>query len=116
MARAMCYKTSVIERTATIRNDAGIHCRPSAAIIKEASHYAGEITVFTDGGEVDLHSMLSLVALGLEAGTQVRIRVSGPNEEAACARLAELFERRFDFQPLSEGARFRAAGEMLGDL
>jgi phosphotransferase system HPr (HPr) family protein len=112
----LCYEACVIERIAIVRNDAGIHCRPSAVIIKAASQYAGEITVFTGAGDVDLHSMLALVALGLDVGSEVRIRVTGPDEEAFCALLAELFETRFDFESLSEGARFRAAGELLGDL
>ncbi len=106
----------MIERTAIIRNDAGIHCRPAALIIKAASQFVGEMTVFSDAGQVDLHSMLALVSLGLDSGTQVRIRVSGPDEEAFCARLVGLFENRFDFEPLHEGARLRAVGEMLGDI
>ena len=104
----------MIQRTATIRNGAGIHCRPSATIIKATHNYTGEITVTTEAGEeVDLRSMLALVALGLEQDATVTIRVSGPDEEAFCGELVELFERHFDFPSLSPDERARAASDML---
>ncbi len=106
----------MFERTATVRNAAGIHCRPSAMIIKAASQYEGQIEVSTDTGDVDLRSMLALVALGLDEGSAVTIRVSGPDEEAFCGQLVELFERHFDFPPLGESERARAASDMLADL
>jgi phosphotransferase system HPr-like phosphotransfer protein len=35
--------------------------------------------------------------LGLEKGAEVSIQVSGPDEEAFCNKLVELFETHFDF-------------------
>jgi len=108
----------VIQRSATIRNSAGIHCRPSASIIKFANNYPGDITICTeDGEEVDLRSMLALVALGLEEGATVTVWVSGPDEETFCDELVELFERHFDFPSLAPDERARAdAADMLADL
>jgi hypothetical protein len=40
---------------------------------------------------------MSIIALGLEAGTEIIIRVEGPDEEDQCRRLVELFETEFDF-------------------
>jgi phosphocarrier protein len=89
----------MVEKTATIKNANGIHCRPSAVIIKEAQDYGGEIRVTAASGEADLRSVISLLCLGLSEGTCITIRVSGPNEETFCARLVELFETPFDFPP-----------------
>jgi phosphocarrier protein HPr len=92
----------MIERSATVRNSAGIHCRPSALIVTAAIAYPGKIQVTCDEGDVDLRSLLALVSLGLSEGTPVRIRVWGPDEETVCQKMVELFERHFDFPPLRD--------------
>ncbi len=88
----------MIEINATIKNSAGIHCRPSALIIKAASAYAGKIQVDSPGhGTCTLRSVLDLISLGLEHGARVVIRVEGEDEAAFCRKLADLFETEFDF-------------------
>lgn len=87
----------MIEKSATVQNSAGIHCRPSAVIVTAVIDYPGAVRMTCDAGEVDLRSLLALVSLGLDAGSQVHISVSGPDEEVFCDRLVEMFERRFDF-------------------
>lgn len=107
----------MIQRHATIQNAAGIHCRPSATIIKAVHNYPGDIALVTaDGEEIDLRSMLALVALGLEEGATVTVRVMGPDEEAFCGELVELLERHFDFPALGTDERSRAARDMLVDI
>lgn len=95
----------MIERSATIRNGQGIHCRPSAKIVTEASHHSATIRVLSETGEADLKSLLALVSLGLQEGAVVRIQVIGGDEAAICDRIVELFETQFDFPPLSTDGR-----------
>ena len=89
----------MVEVKAVIQNSAGIHCRPSALLIKEGSAYEGEILVTAGSGTCNLKSALELIMLGLEKGAEVDIQVTGPDEEAFAHRLAELFETHFDFPP-----------------
>jgi phosphocarrier protein HPr len=98
----------MIEKKAKIRNEMGIHCRPSARIVTEAIRQACEIKVISDAGDADLRSLLSLVSLGLQEGAEVRIQVTGVNEDAVCDRFVELLETHFDFPP--------QASEVRGDL
>lgn len=105
----------MIEKVATIRNGQGIHCRPSAKIVTEASRCACEIRVFSNSGEADLRSLLSLVSLGLQTGSEVRIRVTGGNEETICDRFVALFETEFDFPELSPEGRSGLMNSLLGD-
>lgn len=89
-----------IEKTVTIVNKAGIHCRPSAAIIKAAARYEGvRFSIKTPRGEIDLKSLLALLSLGLHEGEAVTVRAAGPNEAEACEALANLFAYSFDFPP-----------------
>jgi phosphocarrier protein HPr len=90
----------MIEKIATIQNTQGIHCRPSAMIVRFAANYAGGITVRGERGVTALRSIMELMALELFPGTKVTIQVSGPDEESVCEDLASLFETHFDFPPL----------------
>ena len=89
----------MFEANAVVKNEAGIHCRPSAILVTEGSAYSGEILVSAEAGTCTLTSALELIMLGLEVNTPVTIQVTGPDEEAFCNKLVDLFETRFDFPP-----------------
>lgn len=84
---------------AVVQNEAGIHCRPSAILVKEGTAYCGEILVVARSGTCNLRSALEVIMLGLERGAEVSIQVSGPEEEEFGRKLVALFETHFDFPP-----------------
>ncbi len=84
--------------SATVRNEYGIHCRPSALIVKECQGYSGIIQVeASDGRVADAKNMLAIIGLGVACGQNVTILVTGPDEERVCRRIVELFRTEFDF-------------------
>ena len=87
------------ERLVTIRNKAGIHCRPSSVILntitKEFPDHRFEVIM--DGVSTELNSILALISLGLGCGTQAVVQVEGIDEEKAIKRIGDLFEYEFDF-------------------
>lgn len=89
----------MIERTATIRNAAGIHCRPSAAIVKSLRGYGGQVDVVCGDSVCAPLSVMGLLELELQCGSTVTVRVTGDDEAATCDRVVELFESTFDFPP-----------------
>lgn len=95
----------MIEKKAIIRNEMGIHCRPSARIVTEAIRQKCDIKVICDAGEADLRSLLSLVSLGLQEGTEIVIQVAGEEESSVCDYFVELFETHFDFPPQLPASR-----------
>jgi len=83
-----------------IKNGAGIHCRPASLILKAATEMADhDFFVVSNGIEAPLSSILSLISLGLQRGDSVEIKADGPNADVACEKMAELFEKEFDFPP-----------------
>ena len=48
-------------------------------------------------GTSSLTSILDLLALGLQSGDAATLRVSGPQEQEAGTKIAELLEREYDF-------------------
>ena len=93
----------MIEVKATIQNEAGIHCRPTAEIVKVVAEYDGIVTVIAKSGSCELGSALELLMLGLEQGAEITIQVDGPDEEAAALRFKKLFETNFDFPDAGQG-------------
>ncbi len=89
----------MIEKTTTIQNSAGIHCRPSSMILTEVQNYPEHtFVVKSAAGESDLNSILSLLSLGIQHGDEVTLQVEGPDEENVCTKIAELFSYTFDFK------------------
>ena len=87
------------KRQVTIRNKAGIHCRPSSVILNTISKEFPDhrFEVIADGAGTELNSILALISLGLSCGTQVILEVEGADEENALKRIGDLFEYEFDF-------------------
>jgi len=88
----------VVEKTVTVMNHDGIHCRPSSMILMAAQEYPDcEFMVNTQKGNSDLSSILSLLGMGLDKGDEVTVRAEGPDAGSACERIADLFAYEFDF-------------------
>ena len=87
------------QKTATVKNSAGIHVRPSGVIFKEVEKYPGKIEITANGMTLPLDNVMALLTLGLVRGSKVEITVDGPEEEKTADKLVELFETEFDFPP-----------------
>lgn len=98
--RRLYGKKTMQTRTATIQNKQGIHCRPSALIVKEFQDYPGRIQLSNANGKCDLDSVMQLLSLEMNMGSAVTIEVDGGDEAVAADRLVELLETRFDFPPV----------------
>ena len=87
-------------RHAIIANGQGIHCRPSALIVKEFMGYSGKIRITNGNGSCDVSSVMQLLSLEMHQGSKVTIEVMGENEAGVADRLVELLQTHFDFPPL----------------
>ena len=86
----------MMEKAMTIRNRMGLHARPAAMFVQEASKFKSQVYVVKDGLQVNGKSVMGLMLLAAESGSKLTIKADGPDEEAALAALEKLFERRFD--------------------
>jgi len=75
----------------TVLNKYGIHARPSAAIVLEASKYTSEIKItnLTDGAEANARSVLNLLLLNAPYGTELKIEATGTDEVEAVIGLVK---------------------------
>ena len=86
----------MIEQTVTILNRKGLHTRPAALLVKTAARFQSELTLAKDGFEITGKSIIGVMTLAAEQGSQLTIRVEGPDEEEAAAAIVAIFERKFD--------------------
>ena len=72
----------------TITNEQGLHMRPLGAFVKLASRFQSKVVIHKDGQPpVDGRSVLDLLSLGAEQGTELVLEVSGPDQEPALQAL-----------------------------
>jgi phosphocarrier protein HPr len=85
----------MVERRVTVENAHGIHARPAAEIVKTAAQFTCNILLEKDGLEVNGKSIMGVMMLAAECGSEVIIRADGPDAEAAIAALAALIASKF---------------------
>ncbi len=86
----------MIEKDVTIKNRAGLHTRPAATLVKLASKFKSEFTIYKDGVEINGKSIIGVMTLAAERGSQLKLRFDGPDETVAAEEMCALFDRGFD--------------------
>lgn len=76
----------------TIKDELGIHARPAGVLVKEASAFRSNITLTKDGKEVDAKKILGVMGLGVKKGAEVTVKADGADEDAAIAKMEEIFK------------------------
>lgn len=77
-------------RTVRIANKQGLHARPAAEFVKLAKTYEAEIFVMKEDVEVNGKSILGLMMLAAECGSELVIRADGFDADAAVDDLCAL--------------------------
>ena len=77
------------EENIVIRNASGLHARPASQLVALANNYASDVEVVHGGKSVNAKSVLSVLTAGIYTGSEVVLRVSGPDEEVAAPALSE---------------------------
>ncbi|MBQ3922285.1 MAG: HPr family phosphocarrier protein [Spirochaetales bacterium] len=80
-----------------IKNERGIHARPSAEVAKEAIKYKSSITVDHEGNKGNAKEVLQLIVLELYKGETVTLTAEGEDEQAAFDAVKALLEKQYDF-------------------
>lgn len=86
----------IAERSVEIVNRAGLHARPAAQLVKLASRFACDIHVGKDDLQVNAKSIMGVLMLAAEKGSQLHIRCEGHDADRALEELAALVARGFE--------------------
>jgi len=82
-------------RRVIIQNRLGVHARPAALLVKEAARFRAEVFLSKNGLEVNGKSIMGVMMLAAEKGSEVEIRVEGDDAAEALAALLALIDSGF---------------------
>lgn len=85
----------MIKEKITIVNDAGLHARPAAALVKLASKYESDFYIHLYGYKINGKSILGVMTLAAEKGAELELELDGPDEEEALEAISELINDGF---------------------
>ena len=86
----------MIEEKVKIINDAGLHTRPAATIVKIAAKYNSEFFIHKDGLNINGKSIIGVMTLAAEKGSEVLLSFEGPDEKDLATEIVDFFNRGFD--------------------
>ena len=70
-----------LEKELVIVNELGLHARPAAIIVREASNYENDINIIYNGKTYTLKSIMMVMSLGIKYDETFSIDVEGDNAE-----------------------------------
>jgi phosphocarrier protein len=85
----------MVEVVVIVRSDVGLHARPAALLVQEASKYQSAITIHCGERSGNAKSILGVLGVGAGRDAQITIRVEGTDEAQALAGLKSLVENNF---------------------
>ncbi len=85
----------MLKRRVIIQNRLGVHARPAALLVKEAARFRSEVFISKNGLEVNGKSIMGVMMLAAEQGSEIDIRVEGDDAAEALSALVALIDSRF---------------------
>jgi phosphotransferase system HPr (HPr) family protein len=75
--------TRSARRSVIVTNPAGLHARPSAAIVKAVGRFKSKVKIRKENEEVDAGNILEIMTLGATRGAELLLTAKGPDADQA---------------------------------
>jgi len=85
----------LIEKTLTLSNRMGLHARPAAMLAQTAGRFKSKIQIVKDGVAANAKSVMGLMMLAAEFGSQLTLQAEGDDETRAAGAIEALFAAKF---------------------
>ena len=85
----------MIKKKVIIKNKLGLHARAAVKFMNLANRFASSVRIEKDGNEIDGKSILGILTLAAVQGSEITLKISGPDERQALNALAALIEKKF---------------------
>lgn len=83
------------KRKFTIVNRLGLHARAAALLVKTASRFSSEVTLYKEDVEVNGKSIMGILLLAAPKGSEILVATDGSDEEQAMQEIGKLIEEGF---------------------
>lgn len=96
---AQCLKDlETVKGVFIVRNDRGLHTRPSTELVKCASSYRADVKLIYQKMEVNAKSLLGILMLAASKGSRIRVEATGLDAQAAVDGILELAINKFNIK------------------
>lgn len=82
----------MVSKTVSVTNPEGLHMRPAGVFTKEMSKFESKVTIVFGGKEFDGKSIMNVIAACIKCGSEIEIKCSGADEQAALDKAVELVQ------------------------
>lgn len=86
----------MIKKDVTIINNAGLHTRPAATIVKIAAQFNSDFFILKDGLNINGKSIIGVMTLAAAKGSTLTLSFEGEDEDKMAGAILEYFNRGFD--------------------
>ncbi len=86
----------MVQKKVLIKNKLGLHARPAALLVKTAAKFKSDVFIGRDNHEVNGKSIMGVMMLAAEKGSELTITVKGEDEKEAIRALTELIDSKFN--------------------
>ncbi|MCP5064308.1 MAG: HPr family phosphocarrier protein [Ignavibacteriae bacterium] len=86
----------MIETKVEIINNAGLHTRPAATIVKIAAKFKSEFFIHKDGMDINGKSIIGVMTLAAEKGSELLLTFEGVDETEASEAIIDYFNKGFN--------------------
>jgi phosphocarrier protein len=88
-------KKTGVTRQAMVINELGMHARPAARIAETAMEGKGDIFLSKGSSEVDAASIIDILTLGAEKGSQILITAESEEDTGIVEKIKAFFDSGF---------------------
>lgn len=82
----------MVEKTMTIKNEAGLHMRPAGEFAKLATKCTSDVKIIHKDKNVNAKSVLNIMAAGIKYGDEITIQCDGDKEAEDLQLLVDAIE------------------------
>ena len=75
-------------KTIRIKNRTGLHARPASLFVQIANKFDSDVWIIKEGQKVNGKSIMGILMLAAEKGSEVRIEAEGPDAQEAVEELS----------------------------
>ena len=80
----------LVKKKLTVKNKQGLHARPAALFVQIANKFDSRITVKRNDEEVNGKSIMGILMLGAEKGSEIMIEAEGEDAQDALSELERI--------------------------
>ncbi|MBG9813678.1 phosphocarrier protein HPr [Bacillus endophyticus] len=83
----------MIEKSYTIIDEAGIHARPSTALVSAITSFKSDVKIEYKEKQVNLKSIMGVMSLAIPKGASVKVIATGDDESQVIKSIDEVMKK-----------------------